>query len=76
MYILNIIVKVCYDCESTGDRLNSRCEHSMQPKTMFDHKQDLLIDNFQSIVLTVGVDRIDGSHNGSSKLDSSTNKLT
>ena len=67
--MLNGIMKTCYDRESVGDWLNSRCEHSMQPETMFDHKQDLLIDNFQSIVLTVGVDQIDDRHNSSSRLD-------
>ena len=63
------IVKACYDRERAGDRLNSRCEHSMQPKAMYDHKRDLLIDNFRSIMLTVGFDRIDDSHNSSYKLD-------
>ena len=63
------IVKACYDHESAGDCLNCRCEHSMQSEAMFDHKRDLLIDNFRSIVLTVGVGQIDGSHNSSSKLD-------
>jgi hypothetical protein len=65
LFILNRIMKACYDRESIGDRLNSRWEHSMSPEAMFDHKQDLLLDNFQSIVLTVGVDRIDDSHNSS-----------
>ena len=69
LYALNGIVKICYDRESTGDRLNSRCKYSMQPEAMFDHKQDLLPDDFQSIVLTVGVDWIDGSHNNSSRPD-------
>ena len=69
LFTLNGIVKACYDSESMGDRLNSRCEHSMQPEAMFDHKQDLLPDDFQSIVLIVGVDWIYGSHNSSSKLD-------
>ena len=41
----------------------------MQPEAKFDHKQDLLFDDFQSIVLTVGVDRINGSHNSSSRAD-------
>jgi hypothetical protein len=63
LYAPNGIIKTCYDRESTSDWLNSRCGHSMQPETMFDHKQDLLPDDFQSIVLTVGVDRIDDSHN-------------
>ena len=62
-------MKACYGRESIGDRLNSRCEHRMQPEAMFDHKQDLLLDNFQSIVLTVGVNQIDASHNSSSRLD-------
>jgi hypothetical protein len=35
---------------------------------MFDHKQDLLFDNFRPIVLTVGVDWIDGGHNSSSQI--------
>ena len=69
LYVLKGIVKTCYDRESIGDRLNSRCRHSIQPEAMFDHKQDLLPDDFQSIVLTVEVDRIDGSHNSSSRLD-------
>ena len=47
-------MKACYDRESVGDWLNSRCEHSMQPDAMFDHKQDLLIGDFRSIMLTVG----------------------
>ena len=69
LYTLNKIVKTCCDQESASDRLNSRCRHSMQLEAMFDHKQDLLLDNFQSVVLIVGVDRIDGSHNSSSRLD-------
>ena len=69
LYALNRIVKACYDRGSIGNRLNSRCGHSMQLEAMFDHKQDLLFDDFQSIVPTVGVDRIDGSHNSSSRLD-------
>ena len=67
LFTLDGIMKAYYDRESTSDRLNSRCEHSMLPEAMFDHKQDLLLDNFQYIVLTVGVDRIDGSHNSSSR---------
>jgi hypothetical protein len=31
-------MKMCYDHESEGDQLNSRCEHSMQSEAMFDHK--------------------------------------
>jgi hypothetical protein len=27
---------------------------SQYPEAMLDHKQDLLLDNFQSLVLTVG----------------------
>ena len=69
LYVLNGTVKACYNRASIGDRLNSRCKYSMQPEAMFDHKQDLLPDDFQSIVLTVGVDWIYGSHNSSSKLD-------
>ena len=69
LFTLNGIVKACYDRESAGDRLNSQCEHSMQPKAMFDHKQDLVVDDFQSIVLTVGVDWINGSHNSGSRPD-------
>ena len=69
LFTLNGIMKACYGHESTGGQLNSRCEHSMQPEAMFDHKQDLLLDNFQSVVLIVGVDRIDGRHNSSSRLD-------
>ena len=69
LYTLNKIVKACYDRESASDRLNSRCGHSMQPETMFDHKRDLLSGDFQSIVLTVGVDQIDDRHNSSSRLD-------
>ena len=69
LYTLNRIVKACYDRESAGDRLNSRCGHSMQLEAMFDHKQDLLFNDFRSIVLTVEVDRIDGSHNSSSRPD-------
>jgi hypothetical protein len=69
LFILNGIMKTCYDRESAGNQLNSRCKHSMQPEAMFDHKQDSPIDNFQSIMLTVGVNRIDGSHNSSSRLD-------
>ena len=41
----------------------------MQPEAMFDHKKDLLLDNFQSVVLKVGVSRIDGSHDSCSRLD-------
>ena len=62
-------MKACYDRESAGDRLNSRCKHSMQPETMFDHKQDLLLDDFRSIVLTMGFDRIDGGHNKDNRLN-------
>ena len=69
LHALNGIVETCCDRETTSDRLNNRCEHSIQPEAMFDHKRDLLPDDFQSIVLTVGVDRIDGSHNSSSRLD-------
>ena len=69
LFTLNGIMKACYGRESTGDRLNSRCGHSMQPEAMFDHKRDLLPGDFQSIVLTMGVDRIDGSHNSNSRLD-------
>ena len=69
LFTLNGIMKACYDHESTGDRQNSRCEHSMQLEAMFDHKQDLLPSDFRSIVLTVGVDRINGSHNSSSRPD-------
>ena len=46
LYTPNEIMKTCYDRESTNDWLNSRCGHSMQPETMFDHKQDLLHDDF------------------------------
>ena len=66
LYVLKGIVKTCYDRESIGDRLNSRCRHSIQPEAMFDHKQDLLFNNLRS---TVGVDRIDGSLNSSSRPD-------
>jgi hypothetical protein len=48
-------MKICCDQESAGDRLNNRYGHSMQSETMFDHKQDLLFDDFRSIVLTVGL---------------------
>ena len=41
----------------------------MQLEAMFDHKQDLLFNDFQSIVLTVEIDRIDDSHNSSSRPD-------
>ena len=47
------------DRESSGDRLNSRCRHSMQPKTMLGHKQGLLPDDFQSMMLAMGSDRTD-----------------
>ena len=66
LYTLNIIMKTCYNRASTGDWLNSQCRHSMQSEAMFDHKQELLFDDFRSIVLTVGVDWIDGCHNSSS----------
>ena len=69
LYALNRIVKACYDRGSIGNRLNSRRRHSMQPEAMFGHKQDLLFNDLRSIVLTVGVDRIDGSHNSSSRPD-------
>ena len=46
LFIVNGIMKACYDRESTSDRLNSRCRHSMQLETMFDHKQDLVPDDF------------------------------
>ena len=48
-----------YDRESSGDRLNSQCRYSMQPKIMLGHKQGLLPDDFQSMVLAVGSDLID-----------------
>ena len=69
LYALNGIMKACYDRGSIGDRLNSRCRHSMQLEAMFDHKQDLLFNDVQSIVLRVGVDRIDNGHNSSSRPD-------
>ena len=69
LFTVNGIMKTCYDRESVGVRLNSRCNHSMQPEAMFDHKQYSLLNDFQSRVLTVGVDWIDGSHNSSSRLD-------
>jgi hypothetical protein len=69
LYMLNGIVRTCYDCESIGNRLNSKCRHSMQPKTMFDYKQGLLLDDFQSIVQIVGSNLTDGRHNSSSRLD-------
>jgi len=69
LFTVNGIMKTCYDRESVGVRLNSRCNHSMQPEAMFNHKQDSLLDDFQSRGLTVGVDRIDGSHNSSSRPD-------
>ena len=46
LYVLNGIVKTCYDSESTGYRLYSRCKHSMQPETTLDHMQGLLADDF------------------------------
>ena len=51
----NEIAGTRYDHENSGDRLNSRCRHSMQPKTMLDHKQGLPPDDFQSMMLAVGV---------------------
>jgi hypothetical protein len=33
----------------------------MQPETMLDHKQDLLLDDFQSMMLTVGSDLTDAA---------------
>ena len=51
--MLNEIVGTCYNSESSGDWLNSRCKHSMQPKTMLGHKQGLLPDDFQSMMLAV-----------------------
>jgi len=46
VYMLKRIMKTCYDRGSTGDWLNSRCGHSMQPEAMFDHKKDLLFNDF------------------------------
>ena len=45
LFTLSGIMKACYDRESMSDRLKSQCEHSMQPEAMFDHRQDLLVDN-------------------------------
>ena len=59
--MLNEITGTRYDCESSGDRLNSRCRHSMQPKTMLGHKRDLLLDDFRSMMLTVGSDLTDAA---------------
>ena len=49
------------DRESSGDRLNSRCRHSMQPKTMLGHKQGLPPDDFHSMMLSVGSDLTDAA---------------
>ena len=46
MNLYTFIMKTCYDRGSTGDQLNSQCEHSMQPEAMFDYKQDLLFNDF------------------------------
>ena len=53
--MLNEIVGTLYDRESSGDPINSRCKHSMQPKTMLGHKQGLPPDDFQYMMLAVGV---------------------
>ena len=57
--MLNEITGTRYNSASSGDRLNSRCRHSMQPKTMLGHKQGLPHDDFQSRMLAVGSDLTD-----------------
>ena len=65
--MLNEITGTHYARKSSGDRLNSRCRHSMQPKTMLGHKQGLLPDDFQSLVLAVGVRPNRCSHKSTSR---------
>ena len=67
LYVLNGIVKTCYDSESTGYR--SRCKHSMQQETTLDHMQGLLADDFQSMMLTVEFGPKRCSHNSTSRLN-------
>ena len=57
--MFNKITGTRYDHESSGNKLNSRCRHSMQPKTMLGHKQGLPHDDFQSRMLAVGSDLTD-----------------
>ena len=72
--MLNEIAGTYYDRESSGDQLNSRCRHSMQPKTMLGHKRGLLLDNFRSMMLSVGSDLIDAAIKALLGLISSTSK--
>ena len=67
--MLNEIKRTCYDHESSGDRLNSQCRHSMQLKTMLGHKQGLLPDDFQSMMLGMGVKPNRCSHKSTSRPD-------
>ena len=67
--MLNEIVGTYYVRESLGALLNSRCRHSMQPKTMLGHKQGLLHDDFQSMMLAVGVRPNRCSHKNTSRPD-------
>ena len=69
LYTLDEIMRAYYDRESTGDRLNSRCRYSVWSETMFDHTQGLQPNDFQSIVLTVGVRPNRCNHNSSSRTD-------
>ena len=67
--MLNEITGTCYDNGSTGDRLNSRCRHSMQSKTMLGHEQGLPPNDFQSMMLAVGVRPNRCSHKSTSRPD-------